>query len=194
MAKRNLSKKPKRKQLSRKMKRKTLNRKKEGGRTRYRGDISRTGNSEAANESLQFICAFLVLFVVFILLPAAVNVAYTRNVNGPSGGATFQLPKNLESCINDKHKFNEFLEKVDITNNMLTIKDLNADEISILKEDDLLNQYIKADNTSISFDLNNIKLNRIKFDNFIKKIGGLDPRNEIVNIDCIDDTVSERFP
>lgn len=195
MAKRNLSKKPKRKQLSRKLKRKTLNRKK-GGRSRannvsYPNSEVITRNSAEADESLRNICIGLLLFVVFILLPAA-GLA-SRSSGSEYGGAPFQLPKQLKSCVINEDEFNEFMKKVDINGNMLTINDLTAEEITKLQQDDLLKQYIKADTTSVSFYLNNIKLDRQTFGNFIKKIGGLDSHKSVVDVYCIDDTVSKRF-
>jgi len=199
MAKRNLSKKPKRKQLSRKMKRKTLNRKKRGGgQTRYRGNTIITPHranrpSEEADGSLQNICIGLVLFVVFILLLAAASVASRSSGSEyePYGGAPFQLPENLKSCIVNENEFNEFMKKVVIHGNMLTINGLTADEITILEGNDLLKQYIEADTTSVSFDMNNITLDRITFGNFIKKIGDLDPKQKIVDIHCIYKAVAE---
>lgn len=209
MAKRILSKKPKRKQLSRKMKRKTLNRKK-GGKSRsknlYGGVTSRY--SEQANESCKNICFGLILIVAFILLSAAANAAYPPSDSRYVlyGGAKFQLPEDLKSCIvdKDKDKFNKFLGKVYITDNILTIdtkdtKDnLTDTEITKLKDDNLLKQYyIKSDTTSVSFHLNKIPKNQEEIQSFIKpfidKISASDPQNNIVDIDCIDKAVAEIF-
>jgi hypothetical protein len=204
MAKRILSKKPKRKQLSRKLKRKTLNRKKGGGRIVTRGKVTitrHTGNypSEEADENFRYICIVLLMIV-------GVSVAYLAHLaHRPSGGATFellesgkqfQLPENFKSCIVDKDKFNKFLEKVDITDNILTIdtKDnLTDEEITKLKEDNLLKQYIKADTTSVSFDLNKIPQTLYGINPFIDKIRILDSKNSLVNVDCIDKAVAEIF-
>ena len=214
MAKRNLSKKPKRKQLSRKLKRKTLNRKKGGTKSiarnvAYRGSRFIIGDSEEAEESLKNICFGLILIVAFIIIPAAASAAYTSSGGAPEN-ATFQLPEDLILCINNKTRFNEFMKKVDITNNILTIKDLTADKITNdkiitkLKKDVLLNKYIEVDvsekdidNTKISFNLNEIPqpLEEIKtfIGEFIDKIRKLDSNNSLVNIGCINEKVAEIF-
>jgi hypothetical protein len=200
MAKRNLSKKPKRKQLSRKLKRKTLNRKKGGTRdnTRfaYPGDSSnRTRNTPAAEESFKNICFGLILFVVIILIPAAASAAYTPydSEHPAYGGATFQLPEDLILCINNKTRFNDFLEKVIITDNILTIKDLTRDDITKLEKDDLLNKYIEVNDSKISFNIDKISQTQDVIEQFIYKISASDPQNNIVDIDCINEKLAKIF-
>jgi hypothetical protein len=199
MAKRNLSKKPKRKQLSRKLKRKTLNRKKGGNSIRHTVAYPRSRYSseysEVAGESFKNICFGLILFVVFILLPAA-RAAYTSSdsVHRAYGGAPVELPEKLKSCIVNENDFNDFLEKVIITDNILTIKDLTRDDITKLEKDDLLVKYIIPVNDSkISFNIDKIPQTQKEIQPFIKKIGDLDPKQKIVYIHCIYKTVAKIF-
>lgn len=191
MAKRNLSKKPKRKQLSRKLKRKTLNRKKGGsGQTRYGSITIRTRHrgSQYSEEagSLENICIGLLLFVIFILLPAA-GLA-SRN---SGGGEKFQLPEELEPCLIDKDRFNTFLQKVEINGNMLTINDLTNTEMTTLQNDVLLKEYIQGDTSSFFFDFTKIKIPLTEvIKSFINKL----PRdNSVVDVDCINKNVSPLF-
>jgi len=214
MAKRNLSKTPKRKQLSRKMKRKTLNRKKGGKKSIgrnvaypyypvYRSQTLGNRPSSEANDGFTYIFIFLSMIVVG-------SVAHLAHlVHRPSGGATFklsenetfqlsenetfQLLENFKSCFVNENKFSEFMEKVVITENMLTINYLNAEEITELKKDVLLNKYIKVDDSKISFNIDKIPKTQDVIEQFINKIRSLDSEKNIVKIECINKKVDKIF-
>ena len=193
MAKRNLSKKPKRKQLSRKMKRKTLNRKRGGGPfiKPRRGEPlirSRRGEplirSRRGEPSVGPIFGLIILFIFLIhVLRRRGNQGGNRQAGGVSESDEFAT---LYSCVNDENKkdFEEFLNNVDIKDGILTIRGLTAEEIDEIKADDLLGKYIKVDNTEISVDMKEIPQTQ-EVEPFIKKISDLNSDNSVVDVECI---------
>ena len=167
MAKRNLSKKPKRKQLSRKLKRKTLNRKKRGGDLQNMTDrkLVFTSNDQDSLTLKDWFIGIL-LFVIFIMLHSLKknnnnNPDTNSNSEGNNDGDTNsngggnndnpiqELPIELISCVNDNFKehFKSFMKKCFINQDgsRLQIVFVSPDQslIDSIKNDVVLKNYIK---------------------------------------------------
>ena len=179
MAKRNLSKKPKRKQLSRKLKRKTLNRKKVG-KGGNRGGVP---NDNPNNENVigAIIMSFFGLIIFLILLK---EMPSQQVVSGGSGYNSL-----LENeCLNQRSEFYKEFEtlydKVEITNDYVLI--INDKELlKELSKNKFLNEHIKGKEIHIK------NMSKDNITSFIDEIKLLYPNQDLLYIDCINKKVEE---
>jgi hypothetical protein len=190
MAKRILSKKPKRKQLSRKLKRKTLNRKKVG-KGGNRGGVPNDNNPNNENVIGAIIMSVFVLLIYLIYLSETTSRPV---VSGGTGSNNHLYNSLLENeCLKQDLNFYEKIKtlynknKFEITNDY----DLIINDEELLKElskNKFLNEHIKGKEIHIK------NMYKDNITSFINEIKILYPNQELLNllkIDCINKKVEE---
>jgi len=192
MAKRNLSKKPKRKQLSRKLKRKTLNRKK----------VGKGGNRGGGMQQKDYdnvIGAIIMLGISLIM--SLVYLKVSKDTASQGGGPVLNndLYNSLlnNECLNQHSKFYEKIKtlyienKFEITNDYELI--INDKELS---QNEFLKKHITGNRIHIkNMSKDNITRNITSFiheiESLYTKINSLYPKQDLINIDCINKKVEE---
>jgi hypothetical protein len=187
MAKRNLSKKPKRKQLSRKLKRKTLNRKKVGKGGNRGGGMPYKDNDNEIGAMIMSVFSLLIFLVYLKVLKDTAS----QEVEGGGSGLNNDLYNSLlnNKCLNQDSKiykefykeFKTLYDKVEITKDYdLIIKD--EELLKILLKNKFLNEHITG---------KEIHIKNMSKDNIIHEINLLYPNQDLLDIDCINEKVEK---